>query len=126
MSTSRNGQLVVMASVGVVLTRIFYLIFYHLFIFLSLSFILAKEMSSAQARANEYKEFDKEYTDVSKRLKGEVSFETVVFSFWVMQLTTINQSTSTSLLLFVFLLLVDLSVPPKRGEASRQGRGGAV
>ena len=82
-------------------------------------------MSSAQARANEYKEFDKEYTDVSKRLKGEVSFETVVFSFWVMQLT-INQSTSTSLLLFVFLLLVDLSVPPKRGEASRQGRGGAV
>ena len=125
MSTSRNGQLVVMASVGVVLTRIFYLIFYHLFIFLSLSFILAKEMSSAQARANEYKEFDKEYTDVSKRLKGEVSFETVVFSFWVMQLT-INQSTSTSLLSFVFLLLVDLSVPPKRGEASRQGRGGAV
>jgi len=50
------------------------ILFFCLFAFFS-----AKEMSSAQARANEYKEFDKEYTDVSKRIKGEVSFSAVSF-----------------------------------------------
>ena len=34
---------------------------------------IAKEISSALARASEYKDFNKEYADISKRIRGEIS-----------------------------------------------------